>query len=53
MENIHDFFSGMSNYQEETFEVNGYGDIATNDEAENNVYIVCFTSVPYMLQEDV
>ena len=33
--------------------MNGYGDIAANYEAENIIYTVCFTYVPYMLQEDV
>ena len=43
----------MSNNKEELVKLNGYGAIAENDEAKNNVYIVCFTSVPYTLQEYV
>ena len=31
----------------------GYGAIAANDEAANNFYMVHFTSVPYILQENV
>ena len=33
--------------------MNGYGAIAANDESENNFYIVCFTYIPYTLQEYV
>ena len=30
--------------------MNGYGDIAANDEDANNFYIICCASVPYTLQ---
>ena len=43
----------MSTNKAELFEANGYGAIASNDGASNNVYIVNFTSVIYTLQEDV
>ena len=33
--------------------MDGCGDIATNDEAIYNFYIVCFEYVPYTLQEDM
>ena len=33
--------------------MNGYGDISANDEAANNLYICCFTFLPYTIQEDV
>ena len=33
--------------------MNGYGAISDNYEAANIFYIVRFTSVPYILQEDV
>ena len=33
--------------------MDGYGVIAANDEAENNVYIVFCQYLPYTLQEDV
>ena len=33
--------------------MNGYDDIAANDESANNFYIFCFASVPYTPQEDV
>ena len=33
--------------------MNGYGDIAANDEAEKQIYVFCLTYVPYTLQEDV
>ena len=44
----------MLTIKEELVNVNGYGDIDTNDEAAHNVHIFCFAlSVPYTLQEDV
>ena len=33
--------------------MNGYGYKSANDETENTLYIVCFTPVPYTLQEDM
>ena len=33
--------------------MNGCGAISANNEAANMFFIVCFTSVPYTLQEDV
>ena len=33
--------------------MDGYGAIYVNDESANNFYIVCYTYVQYMLQEDV
>ena len=35
----------MSTNKSELVNLNEYGDIAVNDEAENNFYIVSFTSV--------
>ena len=43
----------MSNNKAELFQVNGYGDIASNNEAANIFYIFCFTDVKYKIQEDV
>ena len=43
----------MSTNKAYIVEVNGYGPIAANYEAVNNVCIVRFTSVPYTLQEGV
>ena len=36
----------MSTNKAELVKLNGYGAIAANDEAENNLYFVCFASVP-------
>ena len=36
------------NNKSELVQVNEYGDIATNDKAENYLYIICFTYVPYV-----
>ena len=43
----------MPTNKAELFKANGYGAIAANDESANNFYIVCFKSVPYIIQEDV
>ena len=52
--NIHALIiSGMWTNKEEPVKVNGYGAIDIYDKAENNFYIVCFTSVPHILQEVV
>ena len=49
-DSIHELIlSGMSTNKEELVKVNGCGSIAANDEAENNVYIVCFRSVPFTI----
>ena len=47
------FVAGISTNKEELVVVNGFGEIDSNDEAENIVYFVCFTSVPYDLQVTV
>ena len=53
-DNIHELIiTEMENSKAELVKVNGYGAIAANDEAENDFYIVRFTSVPYTLQEYV
>ena len=53
-DNIHILIiAGILTNKEELVQVNGYGPIATNDETENNLYIVRFTYVPYIIQEDV
>ena len=43
----------MSTNKSELVEVNDYDDIDSNDEDVNVFCIVCFTYVPYTLQEDV
>ena len=43
----------MPTNKEELVRVNGYGAISANDESANKIFIVCFISVPYTLQEDV
>ena len=43
----------MSTNKAGLVKVNGYGFIASNDEAENIFYIDPFKSVTYTLQEDV
>ena len=43
----------MSTNTEELIEVNGYGAIDANVEAEKNPYIDWFTYFPYTLQEDL
>ena len=53
-DNIHALIlAGMLTNEVELVQVNGYDAISANDETANNFYIVCFTSVPYTLQEDV
>ena len=50
-DNIHTWIiSLVFNNKAELVQVNGYGAIASNYEAENKFYIVCFKSVPYTLQ---
>ena len=43
----------MSTNKSELAKLNGYGDKAANDESAKTIYIFCFISVPYPLQEDV
>ena len=43
----------MPTNKEELVIVNGYGAISANDESANKIFIVCFISVPYTLQEAV
>ena len=53
-DNIHVLIiAGMSTNKSELVQVYGYGDIAANDEAADNLFIVRFTYVSYTLQEDV
>ena len=53
-DNIHILIiAGILTNKEELVQVNWYDAIATNDETENNLYIVRFTYVPYIIQEDV
>ena len=50
---MHSFIlSGISTNKSELIEVNGYIDIAVNYESANNFWVLCFTYVPYTLQED-
>ena len=47
-DNTHEFIhAGMWNNKEKLVKVNGYGAISVNDDAANNIYIVCVKSVPY------
>ena len=43
----------MSTNREYFVRLNGYGCIDANDEYSNKVHVVCFTSVPYKLKEDI
>ena len=53
-DNIHAFIiKGIFTNKAEIVQVNGCGAKSANDEAENNFYIVRFTSVPHTPQEDV
>ena len=54
MENFYELvLSVISTNKEQLVQVNGYGDIASNDESANNFYIFWFTYVPYIPQEDL
>ena len=52
--NIHALVIGLlSTNKEELVKVDDCGAISVNDEAANNVYVVCFTYVSHTLQEYV
>ena len=43
----------MPTTKAEFVEVNVYGAMGANDESAKYFYVFCFTSLPYMLQEDL